>query len=925
MADFKTYTIGFEAADRFSGKFNEILAKLDKLTNMVHKIDIGVDSGAISRIEASTDRVTRAVKKSTTEFGSQKRALDQASAGFRNLADSMDRAAGSHGRFGGILDALKGKFSGLLDVADDFSNMTRSLAQGDVLGAARSGSSMMSGAGRGLAAGLGISTGALLVGGSVAAAAALSVPAAATWEKQVGRASKTALDDSAGYTKGDLSAGMLSTLMDVKGINQQDLIDAVGRAGSLGYTNEEAIQAATVGSKAGAAFEIETGEAMRMLGVVNQMWAEQSELVGGNIVMMEKAGSAVNVLGNKYASTESNILQFLSEAGGLAKTWNMDVAETAAIGSLLETVNIKASEGETMFRSALNAGIFQKRALTEDQAKAFKKAGVRPRGEMGYDIAGSMLGVSGKEYQEMLNTNMADTMLATVDAVLEKSGGDNSLAQQMAEAAFGSYGMGFLKLGGQRGNLAEMTAEARKGFDAGNSMEEEYQRQTANLIDTFGQTKEIFSAIAKVLGGFLLPPLALLLSVFNGLLGPVAKLAIFLQNILFKQIDKLIGKFMGTNLGQDIGKAITATTEAAGKIWEVIGPIIVKLLEGLLDIMSGPMMAVLWLIAAIYDKIRPYVLQLVEGILGILDKLKGMWNWLMDAIPGARKEEARIALERQAKKEGLAITPAGSIVHADRFGAPIATSGAAGEASETLLGLQAKYLALPGFAEGIADAVRAGLSGLGDIIGKAVGENMPDFPTFDDLVKTLEDLAAAIESIPGLGSWDEVAGSRITSAETGAEYYAEVNSESGERRIRRHRPWYKGGADDLIEDESDLPADVKDALTQGHASGLTFTGTGTYFGKFHGPEEVLSQASTIRGPGIIARAMEALDGVTRGSGQAGRGGETHIHVENKNRFEFAGARFSPDFDMEAFLKMIDARIETGSVEAAKKVIGNRRT
>ncbi|HNQ55863.1 MAG TPA: phage tail tape measure protein, partial [Methanothrix sp.] len=353
-----------------------------------------------------------------------------------------------------------GKFSGLLDVADDFSNMTRSLAQGDVLGAARSGSSMMSGAGRGLAAGLGISTGPLLVGGSVAAAAALSVPAAATWEKQVGRASKTALDDSAGYTKGDLSAGMLSTLMDVKGINQQDLIDAVGRAGSLGYTNEEAIQAATVGSKAGAAFEIETGEAMRMLGVVNQMWAEQSELVGGNIVMMEKAGSAVNVLGNKYASTESNILQFLSEAGGLAKTWNMDVAETAAIGSLLETVNIKASEGETMFRSALNAGIFQKRALTEDQAKAFKKAGVRPRGEMGYDIAGSMLGVSGKEYQEMLNTNMADTMLATVDAVLEKAGGDNSLAQQMAEAAFGSYGMGFLKLGGQRGNLAEMTAEA---------------------------------------------------------------------------------------------------------------------------------------------------------------------------------------------------------------------------------------------------------------------------------------------------------------------------------------------------------------------------------------------------------------------------------------------------------------------------------
>ena len=107
----------------------------------------------------------------------------------------------------------------------------------------------------------------------------------------------------------------------------------------------------------------------------------------------------------------------------------------------------------------------------------------------------------------------------------------------------------------------------------------------------------------------------------------------------------------------------------------------------------------------------------------------------------------------------------------------------------------------------------------------------------------------------------------------------------------------------------------------GHASGLTFTGTGIYAGKFHGPEEVLSQAATIKGPGIIARAMEALD--ARTSGQAGRGGDVHIH--NQTKFDFAGARFSPDFDMEAFLKMIDARIETGSVEAAKKVIGNRRT
>jgi len=491
----------------------------------------------------------------------------------------------------------------------------------------------------------------------------------------------------------------------------------------------------------------------------------------------------------------------------------------------------------------------------------------------------------------------------------------------MAEAVFGSYGMGFLKLGGQRENLAEMTAEAKKGFDAGTSMEEEYQRQTNNLIDGFGQTMKIIGALAKVVGGFLLPPLALLLSVFNGLLGPVAKLAIFLQNMLFKQVDKLVGRFMGTNLGQDLAKAFSAITDRGGKIWEVIGPIIVKLLEGLLDIMSGPVMAVLWLIAAIYDKVRPYILQLVEGILGILDKLKGMWNWLMDAIPGARKEEARLKLEAAAKKEGLGVTAGGFISTLDSRGN--ITGSAPTTIPDNLIDLQARYQALPGFAEGIADAVKAGVSSIGDTIADRIADALPDWemPSFDDLTAALENLPQKIK--------DAILGNEFTylTAKSGGQTYIQGTDPEGNVSYWKQRDFL--GIDSLRSDEviteEDLPQEIKDQWGIGHASGITFTGTGTYFGKFHRPEEVLSQASTIRGPGIIARAMDALDGATRGSAQAGRGGEVHIHVENKNRFEFAGARFSPDFDMEAFLRMIDAKIESGSVEAAKRVIGNRRT
>ena len=406
MGDFKTYSIGFDIADRFTAKYDAIFKKIDRIAgSSSHKIAFDADTASAGqKIDVLAQKAERA--NST-------------------IARSTSKATDSFAGMGRALDGLTSKFKGLADVADDFSNMTQSLARGDILGAGRAGGSLLSGAGKGLAAATGLSTGALLVGGGVLAAGALTVPGAATWEKQLGRAGKTALDEGGGYSKMDLGADMLNALMDMKGVNQEGLVAAVGQAGSLGYLNNEAIGAAKVGSMAGAAFDIETGEAMRMLGIVNQMWSEQAEEIGGNIAMMEKAGSAVNVLGNKFASTETNILQFLSEAGGLAKVWKMDVAETAAVGSLLETVNIKASEGETMFRSALNAGIFQKKALAPDMEKALKRAGVNAKGEMGYDIAGALLDVSGKDYQEMLGANMADTMLATVDAILEKSGGDS--------------------------------------------------------------------------------------------------------------------------------------------------------------------------------------------------------------------------------------------------------------------------------------------------------------------------------------------------------------------------------------------------------------------------------------------------------------------------------------------------------------------
>ncbi|MHB8120471.1 MAG: hypothetical protein ACYDHX_17430, partial [Methanothrix sp.] len=107
----------------------------------------------------------------------------------------------------------------------------------------------------------------------------------------------------------------------------------------------------------------------------------------------------------------------------------------------------------------------------------------------------------------------------------------------------------------------------------------------------------------------------------------------------------------------------------------------------------------------------------------------------------------------------------------------------------------------------------------------------------------------------------------------------------------------------------------------GNAAGITFTKTGFYAGKFHGPEETLSRAATIKGPGTIARALDALNNARASSAPAG--GATEIHIHNQN--DFSGMKVSSDIDVEALLRMIDKRIESISLETVKKSLGQRRT
>jgi hypothetical protein len=419
--------------------------------------------------------------------------------------------------------------------------------------------------------------------------------------------------------------------------------------------------------------------------------------------------------------------------------------------------------------------------------------------------------------------------------------------------------------------------------------------------------------------------------------------------MLFKQIEKILGKFGSTQLGLDLAKAFSAITDAGAKIWEVIGPILVKLLGGVLDILSGPVMGVLWLIAAIYDKIRPYILKIVDALLVVVDKIKTLWTIIKDGL-GITKGEKKAKFEKIAEEteykyvEGKELSDKyggvkytgwldshGDIVkkedlpanlkraYEDYLKAPDSVFSQVGDYLEGILA-NVEELFAP-VLNPLTDAINRlcdwlGIGGeevLPDVVNPETGngrqgdtDTVPGVETGDGLtgprgfVPPVPDVAP--DTPPTFGSWEEQTGFNGP-VDFGNGFGYNPNTNAAEAII---------GASPFS--------------FAGHAEGVTFTRDGLYTGKFHGPEEVLSRESTIKGPGIIARAIGALEGASRNGQAIGvGGGDVHIHVTNDTKFDFAGSKIDSSFDIQGFLREVDKRIESGSKKAVERAIGQGRT
>lgn len=307
----------------------------------------------------------------------------------------------------------------------------------------------------------------------------------------------------------------------------------------------------------------------------------------------------------------------------------------------------------------------------------------------------------------------------------------------------------------------------------------------------------------------------------------------------------------------------------------------------------------------------------------VLNKAKSLWDWvyslmqnlfswIQKAIPGAQKtiygRNINTMLGITDKNPlgiyGITYENGTFIRHVkDAEGQP-GTQIVSDQEMVNLYGRRGQRLTLeavkerssPDFASGIASAVAAGLGGLGDVIKQSLTDIIPQ-----SLIDSLDRLSKALDNFKWPGEATLAVGTGGSSEPNAEPKGVQGFSMSSEM---------SGGSTDT-----------------GFASGVTFTRSGRFSGKVHASEELVDQAASVKGPGVLAKSIDALDAILNGKPSAigyGRsvGGEVHIHQQND--FDFSGAKLYPGMDMEAFFSKIDARVKKTAVAAVKDEIGKRR-
>jgi TP901 family phage tail tape measure protein len=450
-------------------------------------------------------------------------ALNSAKGDISSWASGVEGSFGSIGKNNKIGDNLlgslsnsKGKFGSIgTEIGSSLSNSIGG-SFGALGGIASSAAAALGPIG--IAAGV-VAAGLALIGGA-------SIAAASAWQTGMAGVSKTTGLAGAELTILSNSLLEMSTRMPVAASGLQQI---AGVAGSLGVGKDQIAGFTEAASMMAVGFEMSAEVAATSAAKILTSFGKPIDTSN-----MMALGNVVNSMGDNFAATEPQVLDFINRASFLNTTMGMGIPDVAALGTTLISVGLDAEVAANGIKSALNMGMSET-----------SKTG-------GLVNWAKLMGVSVDELKQKVGTDLSGTMVETANKIASME--DPVLRFQTAVALFGTEGApAVLKLAGQADNLNKALTAANSEWANGSSLQKTYTAQSETLASRFSILSNTINMVMVSVGTPMLPWIS---GAVNALQGLVV--------VAFKAGAALVGIVANSNAFQAFSAAISGIGAVVG-------------------------------------------------------------------------------------------------------------------------------------------------------------------------------------------------------------------------------------------------------------------------------------------------------------------------------------------------------------------------
>lgn len=333
----------------------------------------------------------------------------------------------------------------------------------------------------GIAAGAGIA----VIGGALSS----SVQAAASFETSMSGVAKTT-----GLAGPELSA-LGSSILEMSStmpVAASELANIAQVAGSLGVAKEELAGFSEAAAQMSVAFEMPAEQASTAAAKI--LTAFSMDIDTSN---MESLGNVVNTMGDSFAATEPEVLDFINRASFLNTTMGQSIPQVAALGTALISAGMSSETASTGIKSFLNMATS---SVTANKDNLTSWA--------------TLLGTSVDELKGKLAGDLNGTLAETAQKIAAIE--DPTERFQAAVKLAGTEGApAILKLTAAGDTLQSALQKANSEWENGSSMMKTFEQNSSTLNaewDTFTNT---ITRAGMELGNVLLPTITGIVSAMN--------------------------------------------------------------------------------------------------------------------------------------------------------------------------------------------------------------------------------------------------------------------------------------------------------------------------------------------------------------------------------------------------------------------------